>query len=402
MLFYDLFKLSTRMFKARTSRTFLTILGMSVGISAIIFLVSLGYGLQKTVLERITTSDSLLTLDVVPDRSSTTVLDQPALEKIKQTAGVSEISPNFQINAQAKFEELKTDVLVTATTPSYFRLSGIKPAQGKLLDENEQEGIVISASIAQIFNKDIKDMVGKEMRFVFSVPEEDGSLADNQEERVKKVESDKIYKIIGSIEGEGNNIYMNYSGLTNLELTKFNQVKVKCASDREMAAVREEITTMGFVVSSISETVDQANKVFGVIKLVLMLFGVIALIVSAIGMFNTMTITLLERTEEIGIMKSIGASDMTISLIFIMESTIMGFLGGFGGVLIGWLEGKLFNASVNLIASHFGGEKVNLFYSPLWFILATLVFAAVVGFITGVIPARRAARTDPLDALRYK
>lgn len=401
MKFYDLFKLSTRMFKARTSRTFLTILGMSVGISAIIFLVSLGYGLQKTVLERITTSDSLLTLDVTSDRSSTAVLDQSTLEKIKQSEGVSEISPNFQINAQAKYEDLKTDVSVMATTPSYFRLSGIKPARGSLLSENDQQGIVISSSIALIFNKDVKDMIGKEMKFVFSVPQDNGD-SENQEENAEKMESDKTYKIVGSIDGEGNNIYMNYSGLDNLGLTRFNQVKVKCNSDKNMTPIREKITGMGFMVSSISETVDQANKVFNAIKIVLMIFGIIALIVSAIGMFNTMTITLLERTEEIGIMKSIGASDMIISMIFVMESTIMGFLGGLGGVLMGWLEGKLFNFAVNLIASHFGGETVSLFYSPLWFILVTIAFAAVVGFITGVIPARRAAKTDPLDALRYK
>ena len=101
-------------------------------------------------------------------------------------------------------------------------------------------------------------------------------------------------------------------------------------------------------------------------------------------------------------MKSIGASDIAISLIFIMESTIMGFLGGLGGIIIGWLEGQIFNMAVNTLASYFGGEKVDLFFSPVWFIAVTIAFAAVVGFITGVIPARRAARTDPLEALRYK
>lgn len=133
-----------------------------------------------------------------------------------------------------------------------------------------------------------------------------------------------------------------------------------------------------------------------------MLFGIIALLVSAIGMFNTMTIALLERTEEIGIMKSIGASDMTIYIIFVMESTIMGFLGGIFGIVIGSIEGAIFNTLVNLIATHFGGEKVSLFYSPLWFVLTILAFSAFVGFTTGVIPARRAAKTDPLEALRYK
>jgi ABC-type antimicrobial peptide transport system permease subunit len=133
-----------------------------------------------------------------------------------------------------------------------------------------------------------------------------------------------------------------------------------------------------------------------------MLFGIIALIVSAIGMFNTMTITLLERTEEIGIMKSIGASDRMISLMFIMEAAIMGFLGGVVGIIIGFLEGETFNFLVNLIATNFGGEKVDLFYSPLWFVMSIIIFSAFVGFLTGLAPARRASKIDPLEALRYK
>ena len=112
--------------------------------------------------------------------------------------------------------------------------------------------------------------------------------------------------------------------------------------------------------------------------------------------------TLLERTEEIGIMKSIGASDMIISVMFFMESAIMGFLGGLSGVLIGWLGGKGFNLIINMIAVRFGGQEVSLFYSPLWFVLTIVGFSAIVGFLTGLVPARRASKIDPLDALRYK
>ena len=401
MRFYDLFMLSTRMFKARTSRTILTILGMGVGISAIIFLVSLGYGVQKTILERITTSDSLLTLDVAGQPSSSAILDKETLEKIKAIDGVSELSPAFQLSAQGRLDDLKTDVSITAASASYFRLSGMKLDKGQLLSDENLEGIIISPAIAQVFSKNMDELIGKEMSFTFSIPE-DTSSENGSSDNSRKVESDVKYKIIGSISGEDNTVYINYASLDKLELTHFNQVKVKCQSNARMAEVKGKLQDMGFSVSSISDTVDQANKVFSVVKLVLMLFGIIALVVSAIGMFNTMTITLLERTEEIGIMKSIGASDMTISLIFVLESTIMGLLGGLMGVLIGFLEGQLFNATVNFIATHFGGEKVSLFYSPLWFVTATIVFATFVGFITGVIPARRAARTDPLEALRYK
>jgi putative ABC transport system permease protein len=379
---------------------------MGVGISAILFLVSLGYGLQNTILERITTSDSLLTLDVVPQNSSPAVLDQATVEKIKGMDGVSEISPNFQLNAQGQLDDLKTELPVTAVSANYFRLNGMKVSSGQFFTDDNKEGIVISSSVAQIFSKSVDEMIGKEMTFVFSVPQENPDSGDtssvNSQDNTTKVPLDKKFKIIGSVESDQNTIYFNYTSLDQLGLTRFNQIKVKCQSNAKMGGVRSTIQDMGFMVSSISETVDQTNKVFNVIKGILMLFGVIALIVSAIGMFNTMTITLLERTEEIGIMKSIGASDTVISLIFILESTIMGFLGGLMGIVIGWSEGMLFNTAVNLIATHFGGEKVNLFYSPLWFVIVIIAFGAFVGFLTGVIPARRASKIDPLDALRYK
>ncbi len=166
--------------------------------------------------------------------------------------------------------------------------------------------------------------------------------------------------------------------------------------------MRNQVQAIGLTASSISETIDQANKVFQVIQLLLMSFGVIALIVSAIGMFNTMTITLLERTEEIGIMKSIGASPGSISLMFMMESTLMGLLGSLMGIFLGLIGGETINGVFNVVATNFGGQKADLFLSPLWFLASIIFFGGFVGLLTGVIPARKAAKTDALEALRYK
>ena len=166
--------------------------------------------------------------------------------------------------------------------------------------------------------------------------------------------------------------------------------------------MRDTVIGQGFSVSSLSDTVAQANKVFSAVQLTLMFFGFVALSVSAIGMFNTMTIALLERTEEIGIMKSTGASRNSISLMFIMESTIMGLLGALGGVVISYLGGFIVNSLLNVVAARFGGQAINLFYSPLWFVFTIIGFGAFVGLLTGVFPARSASRIDPLEALRYK
>lgn len=409
MKFIDLFKLSTRMFKARTSRTLLTVLGMSIGIAAILFLVSLGYGLQKTLLERITTSDSLLTLDVAESKSEEAggvLLNREMIKKIENLPGVEEVSPALQITTQGHLEDLSADLTTIGSKPSFLKLDGKKAIEGVLMNDEDIEGIVITGAVAQVFDKEAKDMIGKTMTFSFSIPKDNRESASNSSvqtrEEYVKIESDKNYKIIGVIEGQDNVVYVNLASLGNIKMDRYGQLKVKTRSNPEMGVIRTTLTEYGLLVSSLSETVDQANKIFRILQIILMLFGIIALVVSAIGMFNTMTITLLERTEEIGIMKSIGASDMAISTMFFMEAAIMGFLGGCAGVLIGYLGGLLFNGLVNLIAYKFGGQSVSLFYSPTWFVLSILAFSAIVGFFTGFVPARRASKIDPLDALRYK
>ncbi len=396
MRFSDSFKLSTRMFKARTSRTLLTILGMSIGIAAILFLVSLGYGLQKTLLEKITTSDALLTLDVTETKSSSVILNEETVSTIAGIDGAEEISPAFQLGAEGHLDDLSAKLTAIVVKPSFLKLGGLTINHGQSLNDENPQDIVITSTVAQTFGKSGSEMVGKGIKFSFFVPQEES------QGEPKRIEDDKIYKIAGVVESDDNFIYLNSASAENVFFGHFSQVKVKCRTNEVMESVRNQIVEKGFLVSSLSDTVKQANQVFGVIQIILMLFGIIALVVSAIGMFNTMTIALLERTEEIGIMKSIGASNLGISLMFITESAIMGLLGGLGGVVIGFVGGEIFNSLVNFIARRFGGESVDLFSVPLWFVGLIILFAGLVGIATGFIPARKASRIDPLEALRYK
>lgn len=402
MRFIDIFKLSIRMFKARTSRTMLTVLGMGVGIAAILFLVSLGYGLQNTLLERITTSESLLTLDVTESKSGIVSLSNDTVEEIRGMDGVEEVSPALQLTVQGHIEGLSADSFALITNPSFLRLGGFKTDQGQSLTDENGEGIVISSSVAQVFGKEIDEIMGKRVKFTFFVPEGNDMAETSVRQNFKELKSDKEYEIIGVVNGEDNIIYIHSGSLNELGLYKYSQVKVKCVNGEKMLLVRDEILEKGLLVSSLSETVDQANKIFLIIQWILGIFGAVALGVSAIGMFNTMTIALLERTEEIGIMKSIGASNLAISIMFITEATVMGFLGGIVGTILGIAGGEFFNFAINFISSKFGGEAVRLFSYPPKLIIGILIGSIVVGFFTGLVPARRASKIDPLDALRYK
>jgi ABC-type antimicrobial peptide transport system permease subunit len=399
MRFFDLLKLSLRMFKARTMRTLLTILGMSVGIAAIIFLVSFGYGLQRTLLQKITTSDALVSLDVTagkddgPDK-----LDNSTIDDLRLIPDVTDVIPVLELAGQGKFDGITLDINTVSSEASLLKTEGLKIAYGHLLDKTDTQAIVITTAVAQVFGITPEEMLGHTA--TLTLFQQEGATQNTTKE--VSFSPEKPYTIVGIVQGEENTVYLPIESLVGFKISSYTKLKVKCASTGVINQVRGEIENRGFIASSISETIDQANKVFSAVQVVLMVFGTIALIVSAIGMFNTMTIALLERTEEIGIMKAIGASRTSISLMFIMESTLMGFLGALGGVLLGIAGGSVINILINAIATRFGGEAVNLFYSPLWFISTVIGFGAFVGFLTGLFPARKASSIDTLDALRYK
>ena len=398
MRLFDLIKLSLRMFKARAMRTFLTVLGMSVGIAAIIFLVSFGYGLQRTLLQKITTSDALVSLDVTRTTAEDSPpLDDATLETLRSLPNVADAIPVLELAGQGKFDTVTLDINTVSAPASFLKSEGLKLSTGRFFSQDETDGIVITQAVAKVFETTPEEMIGKSVSVTLFQSESGGRSQKRSTFTLKEA-----YVIVGVVQGEENIAYLPLDSLDGFPFTAYTKLKVKCASTSTLADVRTQIEELGLTASSISETVDQANKVFSAVQVVLMIFGLIALIVSAIGMFNTMTIALLERTEEIGIMKAIGAAKRSIALMFLTESTIMGLLGALGGVVLGFFEGEVLNVLINLIATRFGGEPVDLFFSPFWFVSTVILFGAGVGFATGIFPARKASRIDTLDALRYK
>ena len=115
-------------------------------------------------------------------------------------------------------------------------------------------------------------------------------------------------------------------------------------------------------------------------------------------MFNTMIVGFMERTYEVGILKSIGATDTDVRNLFLMEATIMGFLGGIGGIVLGMSAGVFFNLTLSLIATKLGGKAFQLFITPAWFILFVILLSVFIGLASGFWPARRAALLSPKEA----
>ena len=143
------------------------------------------------------------------------------------------------------------------------------------------------------------------------------------------------------------------------------------------------------------------KKAFLIVDAALGAVGVIALFVAALGIINTMVMSILERTREIGIMKAIGGSETEIKTIFFFEAGCIGFLGGVFGLVLGWLVTRVANLVMNHYIVNNGGYEVDLFYIPVWLILGAMGFSILISLLAGLYPAVRAARVNPVEALRH-
>jgi putative ABC transport system permease protein len=411
MLSIDVFRISTRSFKNNRLRTMLTVLGISIGIGTIFFLVSLGYGLQTLILENIATQDSLLALDVT-QKSEAVNLNQESINSIKEIGEITNVFPLITQDSQISGNGLTSSAKINIVNPRFLSLEGVEVKQGKIFKDGENDKMIISLATLQLSDIKADDFSSTDItiRIAKNLAKQNNQTTKLGENPIEETVAatpieyvNKTYKISGVIEDPSNAyIYIPDSSVSEISFNNFDKLKVRVNSTTNLEQARAHIIEKGFFVSSVSETVDQAKQIFSIAQIILALFGVVALVVSAIGMFNTMTIALLERTQEIGIMKTIGASSFDIWKMFLTESMLIGFFGGFFGVITGFLISSLVNYGVNWLARYFGGVQVTLFNRPSWFIIFIIIFSTVVGVITGVYPARRAAKLNALEALRYK
>lgn len=398
----DLARLSTRMFKTNPLRTWLTILGMGVGTGAVVILVGLGFGLQQIILEQIVFGDSLLSLGVSATGARNLVIDDDTIKTFEENEHIEDAAPLARYPALVTYKGLTGNVFIQGAEPAYLRYAGITASAGNVfVEEDAANGneVMLSPAVLKLFGaEDPKAFIGQEISLRLLVPAEEGSDVINE------IIIDKKFRVKGITKEEGVlNVLMMLPELKNyVGIEAYDRAQVKVESNEFLAAVEEELIKAGFRVTALSKTVEQASKIFQGIQATLATFGGIALVVSAIGMFNTMTVTLLERTKEIGIMRTIGASPSDIKWLFVSESIIVGFLGGVSGILMGVTLGFVVNILLNLAASQFGGQSVSLFAFPMGFLVFIAVFSGAVGYLTGIFPARRAAQLNPLDAIRYE
>ena len=390
--------LATNSLRKRKLRSFLTIGGMVVGISAIVFLVSLGFGLQKLLKERVTNIEALTILEVSTGESTLLKIDKRATDGFKSIPNVIDVSPSVSISGQALFKNAGTDIAVFGVNPSYVGIEGIRLVDScRTLNEDAiDEALLTTTALELLGITNNQDVLGQTIRLKVFV-------TDPESETGEQISEDVSVKVVGVIEDAELSIaYVPLSLIEPFGIKQYNTAKVKVTERSKLEDVRIRIENLGYQVDSLADTVGQIDQIFIVFQIIMGGFGLIAMFVASLGAFNTLTVSLLERTREVGIMKALGSTRKDIYRLFLTESWLIAVTGGLLGVTVGWASGALANVGLNYLAQRFGGEPVSVFYTPWLFVAGMIVLALLIGFLTGVYPARRASSLNPLDALRYE
>ena len=376
-------------------RTVLTISGVVIGIGAIAFLVSLGFGLQQMVVDKIGSMETLTTIEVQPKKAQ---LNDAAVSKFSAIKGVKYVSPSYQVSAQVDSKDKKkNDISVYGINPAYQKAEEVKADVGKELTSAGNNQVIASKAAVQVADlTEAKSIVGKKIQLNIFI-NKNGKLLKPTTSAQKP-----LVEVVGITKVDRSEAYVPIGLLKKLKLGNYYSIKVKAANREVLPQIKKQIQGMGFVANSTKDTIAEVGSIFKWVQMVLGGFGFIALFVASIGIFNTMTISLLERTHEIGVMKAVGATNKDIRRMFIFEAAQIGFWGGVFGVMAGWGLGLGLNVLVNVLAARFNGAAVSIFSTPVWFALLSIFFSLIVSLAAGIYPARRAGKLNPIEALRYE
>jgi putative ABC transport system permease protein len=407
-----------------------------IGTASVVILVSLGEGLQREVLRGVERFGALNEIQVSPgigrpqgpngqsaltSSQQQTKLTDRAIEDIRKIDGVHAAAPILTLD--------RVVIMKTGRLVGGGQIQGVAPELAPNLNFTVQTGTlkigngqtVIGARVGEQFydtrnpprfdpNKPFvqtrHDLYGKTIEMKLQKQAEDGELV----ERVIKVRVAGVLK-----ESSGQKDFLLF--LSQNEVIELNtwfrsqrpnylrdgypQVLIRTKSVNDAERVNTELKKRGFQVFSPIEFIKQIQQQFRIVQAVLGGIGGIALLVAAFGIANTMIMAIYERTREIGLMKAVGATNRDVLLVFLIEAAAIGFLGGVAGVLLGIGGGQIVNGILqSMLPTGPGVQPINVVATPLWLSIFSVAFATLVGLLSGLYPATRATRLDPIVALR--
>lgn len=440
----DLIRMGMKNLWRRKLRTFLTVLGVIIGTSSIIVMLSLGFGMQEAYAGQIAQMGSLTTINVHKNyddfggattggRPGRTELDDKTIMDIKHLPGVIAATPIIEAYGTIVNGRYISETPIKGIDPEAMELLDFKINEGRLLQSGDDLAIVFGGTMDQSFNDPKAIAKGRWVeptvnlmkdRMIFTFDTSYGMTGPaSQGESGQKVNY-KEYKIktVGVLE-EGNfdtdwGIYAPLETVKKMIKEKekaegsksepskgrnkgYEHVMVKVEDMKNVQTVQDSIKDMGFQAYSLNDWLEETKKTASIMQAVLGGIGAVSLLVAAIGITNTMVMSIYERTKEIGVMKVIGASLKDIKRLFLFESAIIGLLGGIIGVVFSEILSLLINKFGGTLLDFLGtGEGTKISIIPLWLILAAMAFSTLIGILSGYYPAKRAMNLSALEAIK--
>lgn len=419
----------------RKLRTALTSFGIAIGATLVIVMAGLGQGIQTISTDQVKNMDSFRQIAVKPQDNTAKKgstkdkkIDQDMLNKFKGINGASDVSASIDTTAtEVKIDNKigkKVDIQGNNLNFSIVMNSEINQIKGDK-DKVKKYGykyIIAGSSIKQGDNtsvlvgqgylskmglKDYKSVVGKDIEIKVSFPVMQG--VQQKEPLVIKA---KVAGVVNRVYSSGKNVIITpdetaakiqeyYMGSKDYIATKgYANVNVEAKTMEDVAKVNKQIKKLGYVTQAYESYADQMNSMLVIIKVLLTAAGIIVLLVASIGVINTMSMAVHEKTKSIGIMKAQGASKKNIRSMFVVQSGSLGFVGSAVGAIIALIGGAIGNQVI--VANKIGGiEKgMTLIDIRISTVIFTILFTVAVAMIAGLVPAGKAAKLNPVDSLR--
>ena len=415
----------------RKLRAFLTVLGMVIGTSSIVVMVSLGVGMRQSMIDSYASMGSLTNITVnnyryveSSDGQSSTYkevkLDKKAVDEIRKIPGVEGAMPQITAWGMAMSGKYATDVSIMGIDMEQAELFGIKLAEGEYPGSKLAGGkvqMVVPSSFYNNFydpnanrwspaiDKDGNPKITSRSRLKLTI---DYSNVYTNQPGDPGQQKGKIYTLVptGMLEESGNDfswycimdikvlekLAKENPNYISLNKKNYNQVIVKCKDIDDVLTVKAKIEEMGFGANCIQEWLQQSEEQLKQTQYLLGAIGGVSLLVAAIGIMNTMMMSIYERTKEIGIIKVLGCRMSNIAGLFLTEAAYIGFFGGALGLGLSY--------GLSLVLNNFLESSGFKSIIPLYLAVGALAFSVVVALISGLYPAMRAMKLSPLAAIR--
>ena len=404
----DIIMTALRSLGSSKLRSSLTLLGIIIGITAVTVLMSIGRGVQENITSRIQSQGSnLIFVRPAGGASTLTMQDAEALLDPLFAPSVKAVAPQINANGTIVAGRENTGAQIIGVTPEYAVVRNVSIADGQFINpahvRNNLDAAVISASIAETLFA-TRDPIGEPIRIngrrfvVVGALDDAGATFFGFRDQVFIPITTAHYRISRQRTPQGDAI-VDAIDVQAAAQEAIDDAQLEIAS---ILRLRHHISDENdFEVDTLQDLIETVNQVTTVLVLFLGTVAGISLLVGGIGVMNIMLVSVTERTREIGIRKAMGAKRKDILLQFITEAVFLTTAGGIIGLLLSFTMSPLTNLIVSNVANRGGNSVEGLVFHPDVAILALSV-SAIVGLLSGIYPAMRAARMHPIDALRYE